>query len=354
MPNPKVGFLCVLCMFGSASAYYDMPNYSTDSVGDALEYVIESQGYHYSIGSIYANNGCVTVYDEWAGHVVGCFQCSGARNSCANAGSTCSGVDIITLNTNERVRTSEDTDTSDIDFCAAPYSVNDSNGFCLSSSYPQTGMYRYNSNTGSHERGNVKFYYSSDSGGACMESFTKTSGPYCGRGYYMADNKCVSCPDGAAAGVAQYHTLGQGAACKSVAPIVSETCTNNQYDLTMYWGTLDDRTCIACPAGAKCDGEYIYCPAGSFVYYPYDDETYPSCFKCPGMGMVANTFFSDTLDSCTGHPDDWGKGISSNCKWTNDIWEDLSECYAYRGTDDSGSFEFRKTNGEWEACPYQY
>lgn len=327
-----------------------MPNYSTESIGNAEEYVIYNSAGRYSIGTVYNNTGCVSVYDNQNGATVGCFQCAGAQNSCSSA-SECSNAEVIEIPANTRVRTSEDTDTSDIDFCSPPY-TGDYNGFCLSSSYPQTGVYSYNAATGTYTRGNVKLYFTGERSGTCRYSLNNTSGPYCISGYYLNNGKCLSCPNGAASGVAGYHSLPQASACKSPDGGDSEICTSGQYDLGQYFSDVDGTKCISCPAGAKCNGEQIFCPAGSFIYYPGDDATYPSCVKCPGAGMAQNVYYTDTLQSCNGDPEAYGKGISSDCKWTDYVYDDLTSCYAYRGSDETGTYEFRSPSGEWDYCYY--
>lgn len=335
-----------------------MPDYTTEVLNSySNEYIIQNDGGLYSIHRVYDSPGCVAVYGT-GNKIVGCFSCSGAQENCNNY---CGGVEIIELQVNERVRLSNETLNSDeVDFCAAPNTSLEYGGFCLSSEYPRDGVYSAGANSKNptpHQRGNLRLYFNdSYNAGQCIETLENANGQYCESGFYLTGGKCITCPSGAATGVPNYHSLGQDAACKSIVigdEDCDDACTSSQYDLSMYFN-LDCTKCVTCPSGAKCNGENIFCPVGSYVYYPYDDKTYPSCVKCPDGGMV-DTFFTNSLENCTNPTLDlWGKGQTSDCTWTDYTYDDATSCRQYRGSDKTGTYEFRNpTSGDWEYCDYR-
>lgn len=209
---------------------------------------------------------------------------------------------------------------------------------------------------------------------ACTYTFTSSDGTVtrvnnysgCALGYKLSGRSCVSCgslPNGGY-NAEPWHTQ---ATCvpycdEGYGYLVSEqSCVAgamDQYHLYEYGGEENDYR--DCPDGALCDGTYVYCPAGSFVYST-NDGAEPYCVDCPGTWGMVSAAYNDKLESCTGVSggmpyDEWGQGYAdtTDCLWTDQV-ADTPEtyCYEYMGSDNTGSYEYRSDDGEWEFCYYE-
>ena len=197
-----------------------------------------------------------------------------------------------------------------------------------------------------------------------------SSGYYsaCASGYMLSGTSCVSCGSLSNGGYnkAEWHTLttcnpycndGYGYQASTQMCIAGSL---GQVHMANYDGEENDWR--DCPDGALCDADgWMWCPVGSFVAYNTDSDDTPWCQECPGAyGMavaVASGLESDgTSIMCDGDVYGWGKGIDTDCLWSDmispaDDW--TSVCYLFRGYDVTGTFEYKDYNDEWSPCEWE-
>lgn len=188
----------------------------------------------------------------------------------------------------------------------------------------------------------------------------------CASGYKLSSKSCVSCgslPNGGY-NAEPWHTQ---TTCVPYCDegygwqVSAQMCVaggSDEYHMYEYGGEENDYR--ECPDGALCDGTYVYCPAGSFVYST-NDGAEPYCVDCPGTWGMVQAGYNDKLETCTGVSggppfDEWGQGYAdtTDCLWTDQV-SDTPEsfCYEYMGSDDTGSYEYRYEDGDWDYCYYE-
>ncbi len=202
-----------------------------------------------------------------------------------------------------------------------------------------------------------------DSQGRTITEYSYTG---CASGYYLKDygttattrgTRCEKCPY-VANGQATTTNWNTSKACSITCdtgykPSADGKCVqgnSNQYDAGLYGGASGDFRSCPSASGAVCDGEWIYCPAGNYVYTQWDGKA--TCKDCPGEWGTVGETYSGPAQRCNGDSDDWAKGIATDCLYTDVIYEDDTGCYEYRGIDDKGTYEYRDRNGKLTNCYY--
>jgi len=346
------------CAAFIGAAHAEMPRYDVEVLSSYTdEYVIYSENGRYSLSaSPRAEFSCVRVMDNYnSGAIVGCFECDGAQSSCSED-PQCPSAYTDTIYVNGLIRRDIDTPGSDYYYyCAAPkLATNDYNGFCQAGHYNDDRIYSPVSanNTTTYRLGDWRIYYNQTS--RCFEQLENVaSGYYCTTGYYLNGTTCTRCPNGASTGGSGYHQYGQSRACASTV-----NCTSAQYNGANYH--LSSKTCLTCPSGAKCDGEHVYCPAGSYVFS--NGTNAPTCASCPDGGSAMN-YYTDTLGNCiAGYDGSMGIpnhlwyghsiGLSTACKWTNEESSNGSVCAKIGGSDATGTYMY-DSDGNYDVCYYE-
>lgn len=221
------------------------------------------------------------------------------------------------------------------------------------------------------EGGNQMF---SDSQIACYYTITNADGTTtrvnqydgCASGYKLSGTSCVYCGDLANGGYnsAAWHTSstctpycdeGYGYNASDAACVTG----GDGYDMYNYAGS-EEYDYRDCPINAICDGNYVYCPAGSFPYYvDGDPDTEVVCRDCPGNGMTwAN--YTASLSDCTGvsgtgdYGYEWGQGYASttDCLYSDYSSYDDTSCVEFMGSDTTGTYEYRD-GSDWYQCTYE-
>ena len=217
---------------------------------------------------------------------------------------------------------------------------------------------------------------------------------YCAPGYYLHNygttgttrgTECWSCPTGGISNGERVPTTSwnnlpkcgincdsgftpSGDECIEAGIVEEGSCGYGMFNAGYYSG--DDR-CMYCPHGdiARCDGTRIYCRVDHYLVV---DEDYPEesyCAACPSNGdaPVINYYGAyygwdankERLYDCVPYGNkseyDYGYGKSTDCMWHDnyDYYENPSDyCVAFMGTDTTGSFEYRYSDGDWYDCGY--
>lgn len=236
------------------------------------------------------------------------------------------------------------------DFIADPYGYWEHNYNNMFADHQQACTYNlYNSATGSTTKVN------------------NYSG--CASGYRLSNKSCISCGSLANGGynAADWHTNTQ---CSPYCndgyglQLSTQQCVAggaNEYHMANYGGEENDYRACPTASGARCNGEYVYCPAGSFVFLEYSGAE-PYCVDCPGQWGMVQLNYNNQLQDCQGvsggYPyEEWGQGYAdtTDCLWTDQVSDTpIDTCFEYMGSDNTGSYEYRQPDGgEWDFCYYE-
>lgn len=248
--------------------------------------------------------------------------------------------------------------SSAANFCLDPYEALDSSSQDIWTQYGISSRNFYSTTTLNDQEITI-YEYSGCAPGYYLKNYG-TSGTT--RGY-----RCVSCPD-IANGNATTTTWNSASSCTVTCDpgyvASGQSCValaTSGYNPYNYGSDDDCRGCLDCPDGAMCDGEYVYCPVGSYVFADYNsDGIVMGCVDCPGERGFVDAFYDSSLQSCSGvsgggyPPEQWGIGIDdTDCLWTDSAYSDSTDCKEYIGSDITGSYEYRNDVGDREYCNFQ-
>ena len=192
---------------------------------------------------------------------------------------------------------------------------------------------------------------------------TKYQYTSCKAGFYLANAgngpNCVACSGTVQNGYYSTFDGNTSSSCtlycydgyRKVGNSCISGCSRGYYNSEQYGGNYE---CKACPAGAQCNGEMVFCPAGTFVKTDSSGRNPSGCQSC-NEGALVWSQYDGNMEDCNGDAWAWGKGASTTCLWT-DVYgsdPDSVSCTAWRGEDGTGNYEYREPGGDWYECYYR-
>ncbi len=245
------------------------------------------------------------------------------------------------------------------DFCRSPYEY--IYGGCTSGIFLSGDCREIALATTESQGGYTQYFYSVCAPGYYLKNHGNSGGE---RGKQCT--RCSTIPNGTTNTTSWNSASECTVSCDSGYVAVAQSCVprdNVGYNPGNYGGDSCDTDCPDCPDGALCDGEYVYCPAGSFVLS--DNNGGASCESCCPDGdkncrAMAWASYNSNLGDCRGVSGgmpyyEWAQGYPN----TDCLWTDMSNtsrayvgCYQFMGSDDTGEYEYRNEDDSWAECEY--